>query len=85
VGGVFEVFGGMAIGRAVATADMTTAEAETQMNPGGSDFQAFFAALSMSSHRLDSSHMWTGHESPPWLKGEAKLGVHVVYTGRTRG
>src|SRR5262245_11555623 len=65
MGRVFEMFGGMAIGRAVATADMTTSQAETEMHPGRSKMQAFFTTYRASSHRLNSSHVWTGHESPP--------------------
>ena len=33
MGRAFEMFGGMAIGRTVATADMTTGQAETEMHP----------------------------------------------------
>jgi hypothetical protein len=68
MGRVREMFRGMAIGRAVATADMATGQAETKMNPGRSTFQAFFTACSASSYGLNISYVWTGHESPPGLK-----------------
>ena len=68
MGRVREMFRGMAIGRAVATADMATSQTETKMNPGRSNFQAFFTACSASSHGLNRSRVWTGHESPPGLK-----------------
>src|SRR5580765_2395566 len=44
MGRVREMFRGMAIGRAVATADMTTGQAETEMHPGRSKLQAFFTS-----------------------------------------
>jgi hypothetical protein len=68
MGRVREMFGGMAIGRAVATPDVATSQTETKMNPGRSNFQAFFTACSASSHGLNRSRVWTGHESPPGLK-----------------
>ncbi len=72
MGRMLEMFRRVTVRRAVTTTDMPTAKAETQMNPGGSDFQAFFTALSVSSHRLNSESR-VGHESPLWLKGEAKI------------
>jgi len=44
MGRVREMFRGMAIGRAVTTADMTAGQAETEMNPGRSNLQAFFTS-----------------------------------------
>jgi hypothetical protein len=70
---VLKVFRGMAIGRAVATADMATGQAETEMNPGRFTFQAFFTALSAGSHGLKSRRVCTGHESPPGLKATRRV------------
>ena len=53
MGRVGEMFRGMTIGRAVATADMTTGQAETEMNPGRSDFQAFFTACECEQSRAE--------------------------------
>ena len=69
MGRVLKMFRGMTIGRAIATADMTTGQTETEMNPGRFAFQAFFTALGVGSHGLKSRRVWTGHESPPGLKG----------------
>ena len=44
MGRVREMFRGMTIRRAVATADMAAGQAETEMHPGRADFQAFFTA-----------------------------------------
>ena len=65
MGRVREMFRGMAIGRAVTTADMTAGQAETEMHPGRSKLQAFFTTLSASGNRLKSGHVWTGHTAPP--------------------
>ena len=73
MGCVLKMFRGMAIGRAVATTDMTTGQAETEMNPGRFTFQAFFTALCAGSHGVKSRRVWTGHESPPGLKGNEKV------------
>ena len=62
-----KVLGCMLVLGIVATADMATGQAETEMNPGRFTFQAFFTALSASSHGLNSRRVWTGHESPPGL------------------
>ena len=64
MGGVREMFGGMAIGRTVATANMTTGQAETKMHPRRSHLQAFFTACRVSRHRLKIAHVWTAHGSP---------------------
>jgi hypothetical protein len=63
MGRVREMFRGMAIGRAVTTADMTAGQAETEMYPGRSHLQAFFTTESASGNGLKSSHVWTGHNS----------------------
>jgi hypothetical protein len=65
MGRVREMFRGMAIGRAVTTADMTAGQAETEMHPGRSKLQAFFTSLSASGNGLKSGHVWTGHNAPP--------------------
>ena len=65
MGRVREMFRGMAIGRAVTTADMTASQAETEMHPGRSKLQAFFTSLSASGNGLKSGHVWTGHNAPP--------------------
>ena len=59
---VLIMFRGVAIGRAVATADMATGQAETEMNPGRFTFQAFFTALSVGGYRLKTRRVWTGHK-----------------------
>jgi hypothetical protein len=65
MGRLREVFRGMAIGRAVTTADMTASEAETEMHPGRSKLQAFFTSLSASGNGLKSGRVGTGHNAPP--------------------
>jgi len=70
MGRVLIMFRGMAVGRAVATANVTTGETETKMHPGRPGLQAFFTTLRAGRHGLNSLHMGTGHESPPWLKGK---------------
>jgi len=65
MGRAFEMFGGMAIGRTVATADMTTGQAETEMHPGRSTVQTFFTTSRASRHGLNRRYVWAGHESPP--------------------
>ena len=65
MGCVREMFRGMAIGRAVTTADVTASQAETEMHPGRTKLQAFFTTLSASGNRLKSGHVWTGHSAPP--------------------
>jgi hypothetical protein len=78
MGRVLEMFRGMSIGRAVATADMTTGQAETEMHPGRSNVQAFFTTDRASRHRLNSSHVWTGHASPPWAKNNEKVPFAMI-------
>ena len=60
-----EMFRGMSIGRAVATADMTTGQTETEMHPGRSRFEAFLTALGASGHGMKIGRVRTGHISPP--------------------
>ena len=57
MGRVREMFRGMAIGRAVTTADMTASQAETEMYPGRSKLQAFFTSLSPGENGLKSGHV----------------------------
>src|SRR4029078_2651379 len=65
MGRAFEMFGGMAIGRTVATADMTTGQAETERHTERSTVQTFLTTSRASRHGLNRRHVWTGHESPP--------------------
>jgi hypothetical protein len=53
----FEMFGGMAIGRAVATADVAAGQAETQMHPRRSTLQAFLTSRRAGRHGLNSRHV----------------------------
>src|SRR5262245_28394615 len=57
MGRMREMFRGVAIGRAVTTADMTASQAETEMHPGRSELQAFFTSLSASGNGLKSGHV----------------------------
>ena len=79
MGLLLEVFRGVAVRRAVATADMTASQAETEMHPGRSHFQTFFTPLSASGNGLKSSHVWTGHNVPPRLKSN-RADVEHRYT-----
>src|SRR6185503_18528358 len=57
MGRVREMFCGMAMRRAVATADVTAGQAETEMYPRRSHLQAFFTSERASGNRLKSGHM----------------------------
>jgi len=57
MGLVLEMFRSMAVRRAVATADVTTGQAETEMHPGRPGFQTFLTPLSTSGNGLKSGHV----------------------------
>ena len=53
----FEMFGGMAAGRAVATAHMAAGQAETQMHPRRSTLQALLASVRARDDGSDSGQV----------------------------
>ena len=57
MGRVFEMFGGMATGRAVATADMAASQAEPQLHPRRSTLQALLTACRVGSYGLNSLYV----------------------------
>jgi hypothetical protein len=64
--GLVEVFGGVAIRRAIATTDMSAREAQTQVDPTGADLQAIFASLRARRHLVDLVEVRTFcHYRPP--------------------
>src|SRR5512145_759573 len=75
---VLKMFRGVAIGRAVATTDMAAGQAETEMHPRRSAFQALLTARRAGSHVLNSRHVWTGHESPPGRRATGSSRVFMI-------
>jgi hypothetical protein len=57
-----EMSRGMAVRRAVTTADMATRQAQAQMDPRGADFQAFFAPESPGRTWFEIDHVFTRHD-----------------------
>lgn len=58
--GRVEMFGGMLVLRTIAAADMSTDEADTQMYPGVTNFQAVLAAIGARCDLLYLVEMMTG-------------------------
>src|SRR6266446_3443757 len=56
---VMEMLRGVAAWRTIATADMTTAQAETKVNPRRAQLQTLFATGSASWNGLDVGHVLT--------------------------
>jgi hypothetical protein len=63
--GVVEVFGGVLIGRAVATADVTANQAHAEVDPFRAGLQTFFAAVSRRGDFLNLGEMLTFHGYHP--------------------
>jgi len=67
---LMKVLRGVAARRAVATTDVTTGQAEPQMDPGHSPSQALFTPLGAGGNRVEIDHVLTAHFGPP---GKAPL------------
>ena len=59
--GAVKMFGGVTVGRAVATSDVAAREAEAQVDPSSADLQAIFTALGGRDDLLDLFQMFTCH------------------------
>jgi hypothetical protein len=62
---LMEMSRGVAPRRTIATADVTTAQTEPQMNPRRAQFQALFTPWSAGRSRFDTPQMLTVHDDPP--------------------
>src|SRR3954464_15741401 len=60
LGGV-EMFGGVAVGRAVAASHVTADKTQAKVDPLSADLQAVFAALGRGRYLLDLFDMFAGH------------------------
>ena len=58
---VLEVVRGVAAGRTIAAADVATAQAEPQMDPGGAELQALFTAWSAGGDGGETVHVMAAH------------------------
>src|SRR5437868_13073858 len=58
---VMKMSRGMAARRAIATADVTTAQAEPKMNPRRAQFQALFTTRSASGDGVETGQVLTAH------------------------
>ena len=57
------VFGGVTVGRVIATADMTACQAHPQVDPGASDLEAVFATFGAWGDVLNLVEVSAAHES----------------------
>ena len=68
---VMEMSRGVAARRTIATADVTTAQAEPEMNPRRAQFQALFTPKSVRRNGINTGQVVTAHGRPPkvnlWL------------------
>ena len=62
---VMEMSRGVTARRTVATADVTTAQAEPEMNPRRAQFQALFTPKSVRRNRINIGQVMTAHGRPP--------------------
>jgi hypothetical protein len=62
VADLMEMSRGVAVRRAVTTADVATRQAQAQMDPRGADFQAFFAPESPGRTWFEIDHVFTSHD-----------------------
>jgi hypothetical protein len=56
---------GVAARGAIATADVTAAQAEAQVDPAHAGFQALFTPRCAGGHRVEAPSMLTNHHAPP--------------------
>ena len=77
--GAVEVLGGVLVFRAVAAAYVAATEAQTQVNPRISRFQAFLTALSAGLNLVNFFYMGAGgrhmESFPPTNNGQVSLNV----------
>src|SRR5207249_362600 len=83
VAGVVKVLGRVAVGRAVAAADMTTCHTEAQMDPARAGLEALFAPLSGAGRdRGEAVDVRTGHELPPGCRTGRDGIAHDIPAGQ---
>lgn len=58
-----KMLGGMAIGRTIAAANMTTDQTDAQVHPYVATLEALFTALCARRYRADFIHVLTTHDS----------------------
>src|SRR3954471_14280734 len=69
LGGV-EMFSGVAVGRAIATPDVTADKTQAKVDPLSAYLQAVFAAFGRGRYLLDLFEMFAGHGDFGYLRME---------------